>query len=204
MGGNGIDRDLPRPNDWIRWFCLIIIFKIICLIYPSDWNHSVGRVSNGMKIVSKSLIETEKISKDFVEKLTLATYDGAAIIGLYGDLGSGKTTFSQYIAKILGAHETVTSPTFVIEKKYDINPADFFSDKKSSGKHPFFKKLIHIDAYRLESPKEMLALDWNEISFNPHNIILVEWPERIADILPKNHAKIFFKFISENEREIEI
>ena len=144
-----------------------------------------------MKIVSKNLAETEEIVKDFVEKLALATYEGAAIIGLYGDLGSGKTTFTQYVAKILGVNETITSPTFVIEKKYDI-------------KHSFFKKLIHIDAYRIDSSKEISTLDWNEISGNPHNIILIEWPERIADILPKNHAKIFFKFISENEREIEI
>jgi tRNA threonylcarbamoyladenosine biosynthesis protein TsaE len=144
-----------------------------------------------MKIVSKSLKQTEEIAKEFVERLALATYEKAAIVGLYGDLGSGKTTFTQSVAKILGAKEVVTSPTFVIEKIYDI-------------KHSLFNKLIHIDAYRLEEAKEMNALGWNEISENPHNLIIMEWPERVAEILPERHIKINFKFISENEREIEI
>jgi tRNA threonylcarbamoyladenosine biosynthesis protein TsaE len=144
-----------------------------------------------MKIVSKNLQETEEIARDFLEKLSLASYEQATIVGLYGDLGSGKTTFTQFVAKSLGIKENITSPTFVIQKKYDI-------------KHNFFKKFIHIDAYRFESSKEILVLDWEGISKNPHNFIFIEWPERISEILPNNHMKIFFKFISENEREIEI
>lgn len=144
-----------------------------------------------MKIVSKSLPETEEIARDFVEKLALASYEEATVVGLYGDLGSGKTTFTQCVAKILGIKEDITSPTFVLQKRYDI-------------RRGLLEKFIHIDAYRLESPKEMLVLDWEEVSINPHSLIFIEWPERVAEVLPKNHMKIFFKFISENEREIEI
>jgi len=144
-----------------------------------------------MKVISKSLSDTEKIAKDFIEKISMGVYDTALVVGLYGDLGSGKTTFTQAIAKIFDIKEDITSPTFVIEKIYDID-------------HKAFLKLIHIDAYRLDSAKELLALDWEKILSNPRNIIFIEWPERVVDVLPKNHAKIFFKFLSENEREIEI
>ncbi len=145
-----------------------------------------------MRILSKSLEDTAKIAEGFLEKASMNFYeDEASIVGLYGDLGSGKTTFTKSVAKILGIKEDITSPTFVIEKMYDI-------DYKS------FQKLIHIDAYRLEDPKELLALDWEQIAKNPHNLILIEWPEKVREILPENHLKVFFKFISENEREIEI
>ena len=143
-----------------------------------------------MKIISKSVDETSKIAEEFIEKISMGIYDGAVVVGLYGDLGSGKTTFTQCVAKIFGIKENITSPTFVIEKRYNIDNLKF-------------RQLIHIDAYRLESSKEARALGWNEISINSHNIIFIEWPERILDILPENHIKINFKFISENEREIE-
>jgi tRNA threonylcarbamoyladenosine biosynthesis protein TsaE len=144
-----------------------------------------------MKIISESLRDTEKIAKDFIEKMSMGIYDTALVVGLYGELGSGKTTFTQAVAKIFNINEDITSPTYVIEKKYEIK------DKN-------FKKLIHIDAYRLDSAKELLVLDWKKILLDPRNIIFIEWPERVLEILPKNHAKVFFKFLSENEREIII
>ena len=143
-----------------------------------------------MRIISKSVEETIQIAQEFIEKISMGIYNGAVVVGLYGDLGSGKTTFTQCVAKILGIKEDITSPTFVIEKRYNLDNSNF-------------KQLIHIDAYRLESSKEANALGWNDISKNPQNIIFIEWPERIADILPENHIRINFKFISENEREIE-
>ena len=144
-----------------------------------------------MQIVSKSLKETEEIAQDFIKKISKGIYDKALVVGLYGDLGSGKTTFTQAVAKIFGIKEDITSPTFVIEKIYDIN-------------HGEFKKLVHIDAYRLDSAQELQALEWERTMADPRSIIFIEWPERVAEILPENHAKINFKFLSENEREIEI
>ncbi len=144
-----------------------------------------------MKIVSKNLEQTQEIAKEFIEKISMNYSDNALVVGLYGDLGSGKTTFTQDVAKILGIEGDITSPTFVIEKIYDIE-------------HKDFKKLIHIDAYRLDSGKELLVLEFENILKDPHNLILIEWPERVLDVLPEKHTKVFFKFISENEREIEI
>ena len=168
-----------------------------------------------MKVLSKNLEETNKAAKDFLNKLSPKA-DSATIVGLFGDLGSGKTTFTQALARHLNVLEVVTSPTFVIEKIYLLN-----NDQKLS-ENPLrltqtclrrqanlyeeipkaFKKLIHIDAYRLDSGKELLSLQFAEIQKDPKNLILIEWPERVADILPVDLVKINFKFISENEREI--
>lgn len=115
----------------------------------------------------------------------------ALIIGLFGDLGSGKTTFVQNVAQFFGIKNHVTSPTFVIQKKYSIDSEEFD-----------FKNLIHIDAYRLESGEELLSLDWEEIKNNPKNIIFIEWPEKVSEVLPKDTKMIKFRFIDENVREI--
>lgn len=132
--------------------------------------------------------EIPRVAKDFVGELALGVK--AQVFGLAGNLGSGKTTFTQAVAKALGVNEGVTSPTFVIEKIY-----------KLSGQ--VFDRLIHIDAYRLESGRELLQLGWHEISSDPKNLIMIEWPERVADILPADLKKINFAFIDEKTREIE-
>lgn len=144
-----------------------------------------------MKIFSKSLDDTGKTTRDFVEKEFVKNKNNAIIVGLYGDLGSGKTTFTQAVAKCLGVKETVTSPTFVIEKIYKLD-------------HKNFDHLIHIDAYRLLSGDELLRLGWEEIAKNSRNIIFIEWPEKVAEILPKDIKKIYFTFVDENTKEIRL
>ncbi len=146
---------------------------------------------------SNSLVDTEKFAQEFLTNLALRPSSGqATVVGLFGDLGSGKTTFTQSVAKVLGVNENVTSPTFVIEKIYPLDSA--------RGREPKWKHLIHIDCYRLESGSEMAKLGWQEIVADPTNLILVEWPEKIADILPADMIKIDFKFIDENTREINL
>lgn len=97
----------------------------------------------------------------------------AVIIALSGDLGAGKTTTTQILAKLLGISETVQSPTFVIKKAYTTT-------------HPLFKKLIHIDAYRLADDPSLAVLRLDEDFLDPTVCIAVEWPEMIADHLPDN------------------
>ena len=101
------------------------------------------------------------------------------MVALQGDLGSGKTAFTQEVGKILGVKENMHSPTFVIEKIYAI---DFKN----------FKRLIHIDAYRLEKEQELLHLGWEEIIKEPENLIFLEWPENVSDIVPERARKIYF------------
>ena len=148
-----------------------------------------------MKNRLNSIEEMEIFATSFVkETTTQKNKSGASVFGLKGDLGAGKTTFTKSVAKALGVEGAVTSPTFVIEKIYKL-PKLPQSEK--------FTRLIHIDAYRLEGGKDLLELGWKEIVDNPQNLILIEWPEIVADILPEDVKIIEFKFIDENTREIE-
>ncbi len=142
-----------------------------------------------MKETSRTLIETEAIAQGFLATLTSSTT--ATVVALQGDLGAGKTAFTKACAKLLGIREEITSPTFVIEKVYKLE-------------HKNFSHLIHIDAYRLESSKELLTLGWNEQLQNSQNLIFIEWPEIVKDILPENVKTIKFEFIDEATRTIEI
>jgi len=63
--------------------------------------------------------------------------------------------------------------------------------------------LIHIDAYRIEKSSELLHLGWRDIISDPNNLVLIEWPERVVDIMPE-HIKVNLSHVSENSREIEI
>ncbi len=142
-----------------------------------------------MKVISKSLADTADIASTILKNLK-SNKKGATILLLRGDLGSGKTTFAQALARELGVKNYVTSPTFVLMKGYKVN-------------HPIFKKLIHIDAYRLNRGQDLLSLGWEEIASNPRNLIMLEWPERVTDIFTGAEQQINFKFIDENTREIQ-
>jgi tRNA threonylcarbamoyladenosine biosynthesis protein TsaE len=163
-----------------------------------------------MKFISHSLAETEMFAAHYIRGVckmrSEAKSDTAFVLGLYGNLGSGKTAFTQAIAKILGVESPITSPTFVIEKIYPLIPALSTLDSQSSSQvsAQAFAHLIHIDAYRLESSDEMRHLGWDEIFANPQNLIVIEWPERIADLLPPDHAQLKFTFVDETTREIEV
>lgn len=102
----------------------------------------------------------------------------ATLITLSGELGAGKTTFAQFIAKALGVDEHVTSPTFVLEKIYELPTVGVF------------KRLIHIDAYRLNKGAELSALGFGELMQDSTNLILLEWPERVIDALPTADVSI--------------
>ncbi len=141
-------------------------------------------------IITYSLEETRRLAKEWLVSLP-HLIDEAIVVGLYGNLGSGKTTFTQYVARELEIKEVVTSPTFVIEKLYET-------------KHPYFKRLIHIDAYRLENGRELQALNFEELVENPNNLIIIEWPENVKEILPENHIKIHCQFVDENSRKFEV
>jgi tRNA threonylcarbamoyladenosine biosynthesis protein TsaE len=135
----------------------------------------------------------KKLSEDFFKK---ASVKQAFIIALKGELGGGKTTFLQGFAKWLGIKEKITSPTFVIAKRFSL-----YSSKKNKGK---FKNFYHFDCYRIGNPREILNLDFMKIILDSQNIVAIEWPERIKKILPKNVILIKFKFINDKTREIVI
>ena len=144
-----------------------------------------------MEILSKNLKETQKAAREFAKNISKKQKKGAHVVALYGDLGSGKTSFVQGVARALGVVGTVISPTFVIERRYEISKDEY-------------THLIHIDAYRLESEGELLALGWKKIVSDPENIIFIEWAERVEGLLPNGGTTIYFEYINETTRKISI
>lgn len=160
-----------------------------------------------MKEMIHSPEEMARYAEKFLSELK-PQGNKATVIGLYGDLGAGKTTFTQAVAKALGVVDTVQSPTFVIMKSYEIRNMKIEKGAEDSEPYslfriPYFHHLIHIDAYRLEKSSELAHLGWNDMIADPENLILIEWPERVAESMPE-HIKIIFNHVSENEREVEI
>lgn len=124
----------------------------------------------------------------FAEKLEPSS--GAVVVSLEGDLGSGKTTFVRGAARQLGIEESITSPTFVIEKRY------------APSKGPF-TAFIHIDAYRLEKERELEVLGFRDLLRNSGNVIFIEWAERVPAVMPNGAKSIRFRFIDDTKREVE-
>lgn len=116
----------------------------------------------------------------------------AQIITLVGDLGAGKTTFTQQLARQLGITEPVVSPTFVVMKSYQITD------------HPDYDQLVHIDAYRFEDESEAGPLGLAELFTQPRTLICLEWPERIAGILPKEKVEVEIEIGEGEEREVVV
>ena len=131
-----------------------------------------------MKITSKSLTDTEAAAAYFLKSLT--PQKTATIVALHGDLGAGKTAFSKITARLLGIPLEVTSPTFVIEKVYEITKPEA---------RPFVR-FIHIDAYRLKGTDELKHLGWEELIIDSGNLIIIEWPEHVVEAIPENAHRI--------------
>jgi tRNA threonylcarbamoyladenosine biosynthesis protein TsaE len=142
-----------------------------------------------MEVVVETLEDTKGVAETFLESLTLE--DRAAVVGLSGELGAGKTAFVKLCAGLLGIQEEITSPTFVLLKRYPL--------RKNS-----FSNLIHIDAYRLERGEDLLKLRWGDYVRERTNLIFIEWPEHISDILPKDMHHITFIVMDKERRLITI
>jgi len=145
------------------------------------------------KFTTQSALGTKKLSSEMAVKIY--PQEKAIIFGLRGELGAGKTTFVQGFADGLRIKDKILSPTFVILKKFRI-------PKESPVSKNGFRNFFHIDCYRLNSGKELLELGFQEIVSNPKNIILIEWPERVESILPKDTMFLNFRFVNMNTREI--
>ncbi len=130
----------------------------------------------------------QKLAKDI---LSHSQKKGAFVIGLIGDLGSGKTTFLQGFAKGLEIKEKILSPTFVILKKFKVQGSKF-------------KAFYHIDCYRIKKAKELLDLGFRKIISEPENIVAIEWADYVQGLLPKNTLIIKFDSIAQNTRRVRM
>lgn len=136
------------------------------------------------EVISNNIQETEKIAQEIAVSLK-----GGEILALSGDLGAGKTVFVKAVAKYLGIKDTITSPTFVLMKVYDLD-------------YNNLNKLVHIDCYRLEGEEDLTDLGLEDY-INNNNIVVIEWADKINN-LPKNTININIEYISDNKRKIII
>ncbi len=145
-----------------------------------------------MTYASHSPEETQRFAREQALLLTRETKGQPLFISLEGELGSGKTTFAQAFAEALGVKEHLKSPTFVLMKHYLL------------GQISGYENFYHFDCYRLNSSADLIPLGTKEIFDNPSNIVLMEWAERVSDILPRNYWVVHMDHVSEQERNISI
>jgi len=148
-------------------------------------------------MLTRSKAQTQKIAAKLAKKIiSEGIHKNARVLALIGDLGSGKTAFTQGFIRSLGIKTHVPSPTFVIYRRYPIN-------LKFKIKNLKFKSIYHFDLYRIQKPKEIIDLDFKKIIKDPENIVLIEWPEQILKFLPRNTIEIYFEHRKkQNERTV--
>lgn len=121
-------------------------------------------------LISRGLEETWKIAEQVLDRLP-----SRSVIALHGELGSGKTSFVQGLARALGVKEPVVSPTFIMINEY-------------RGSRP----LYHIDLYRITTPEETLSIGFQDY-LDADGITAVEWAERAGDLIPIDATHISFQ-----------
>lgn len=136
------------------------------------------------EIVSTSPERTKELGRNLASLLKAGD-----VINLTGDLGAGKTCFTQGVAKGLGIKESITSPTFNLIKEY-----------QNRARLP----LYHFDVFRLDSPGALLDLGYEEY-FYGSGVTVIEWGDKISSLLPQAHLRIEFRRgLKEEERKIKI
>jgi tRNA threonylcarbamoyladenosine biosynthesis protein TsaE len=139
-------------------------------------NNFIGKI-----FVTGNFKETQKIGHDFGKFL-----EKGDVVCLYGNLGNGKTTFVQGLARGLGIKNRIISPTFIIVRNYKLGFASFY----------------HIDLYRAENKKDIESLGIEEIMNNKNNIVIIEWAEKLNNFLPPNRIDIELNYEKDDVRKI--
>mgnify|MGYP004518670655 FL=1 len=134
-----------------------------------------------MRYISKSAEETEAIGTELGSKLKKGQ-----VVSLRGSLGAGKTVFAKGIARSLGINESIVSPTFTLVQEYD-----------------GAEKLYHLDIYRLSGEDEFESMGGEEFLY-PDGITLIEWSEKIEDMLPDDTLFVNIEIEDNQDRVIEI
>lgn len=133
-----------------------------------------------MNFISKSYEDTYNLGMTVAKNLK-----DIRIICLYGDLGSGKTTFTNGFINYFLPGKRVLSPTFIIVRHYKL---DGF----------FYKHIYHIDLYRLDSTDEIKNLGLKEWFEDKNCLVIIEWPEKLRNLRPVRRTDIYFNFTREN------
>lgn len=141
-----------------------------------------------MRLMKVDQDSMDDFAAQFVADLPGTNTEKAYVVGLSGELGAGKTSFVQCVARVFGVTDLVPSPTFILLQTYDID-------------HNPFTRLVHVDAYRL-SPEDSDTFSFASYARDPHNLILVEWPEHMPKDVISMDRHLAFSVLSERERGI--
>ncbi|MFC1700446.1 tRNA (adenosine(37)-N6)-threonylcarbamoyltransferase complex ATPase subunit type 1 TsaE [Patescibacteria group bacterium] len=132
-----------------------------------------------MEVTTNSTQETKELAKKLAKNIKPGN-----TVALYGDLGSGKTTFTRFLVEALGFEERVQSPTFIVARKY--------------------KNINHIDLYRLTTKEEVRDIGIEEFLEDRKAINIIEWPELAEEFLPKDTIRIYFEYVGDEKRKIKL
>ena len=130
-----------------------------------------------MVVECRSIHETHTLARKLASKIPIGS-----VVALIGDLGTGKTTFTQGFSKALKVEDNVGSPTFKLVSEYDGSP----------------HRLYHIDAYRLEKPMDFINIGGETYLYPDDGVTLIEWANIIEDALPENTIYLRFSRVEGN------
>jgi tRNA threonylcarbamoyladenosine biosynthesis protein TsaE len=138
--------------------------------------------------VTNSFDQTQHIAEEFAK-----TLKGGTLCCLYGELGYGKTTFIQGLARGLGIEKKIISPTFIIMRSYTI-----------SGNESGINHFYHVDLYRINHEQEIIDLGLPDFIKDPQNVVAIEWPGKMGKLLPDKRIDIRLEYLDEDKRSITI
>lgn len=146
----------------------------------------------------KSVFQTKssKETKNLAKKVAKALRPGD-VVALNGDLGGGKTTFTKGLAEACGVAEPITSPTFMLSRVFKLTSGI------NSGS-PAASHFYHFDVYRLESSQELIDIGFVDIVDDKNSIVVVEWADKVENLIPEDAIKIKFSFVDDKTREITV
>lgn len=144
-----------------------------------------------MEKIVDSTEETKELVGEIADKLRQGD-----VLALYGDLGSGKTTFTRFLVHALGIRTRVQSPTFIVTRVYEKEPTNKNAKK--------IQRVNHVDLYRLRNPEEIADLGLKEYFDKEKSITVIEWPELAEKYLPKDTVKIKFEDLGKSKRKINV
>lgn len=157
-------------------------------------------MANDREIITQNAQETATLGQELAYYLRTQNLElndqkrgqapNATVICLYGELGSGKTTFAQGFAKGLGINARLLSPTFIIVRRYNLV------------RFPGF--LYHLDLYRLHKEEELIGLGLSEILADSNSFVLIEWAEKLGKFLPRQRVDIHFNVRGDDTHLIKV
>jgi tRNA threonylcarbamoyladenosine biosynthesis protein TsaE len=136
-----------------------------------------------MELPLSSINELPSVAKRFLDEFGHRT-----CFAFYAEMGSGKTTFISAVLKAMGVEHLEGSPTYSLVNVYD---------------SPVFGKLFHFDLYRLKSQVEAYDIGIEEMLYGG-GICFIEWPEKIAEMLPENTVSVYIRKNPDNSRTLKI